>query len=112
MKELTIGDLDCYVSILAAGNTLDNEGNLIAAPYSLRYHAWANIYGRTARAVSSDDEVIHDIVTEITLRYSPSILETDVVEYQGRRFEQVGPPIHEGRVWTRLTCREVVPYGT
>jgi head-tail adaptor len=112
MKKFQIGDLDSRISILAATNAIDDSGNMVAAPYEVRCVVWANIYDKDAGIMAANGEVIHDIMTEITVRYNPGIIQTDVVDHDGRHFEQVGPPIHIGREWTRLTCREAVGYGS
>ena len=106
------GDLKTRIKVLKAANIHDAAGNIIPEPYTLRCLVWAKLKAQTSHIQANNNEAIHEILTIITVRYNPSIRQTDRIMAGSRIFEQVGPPINvdEANAWTQLTCKEVVPY--
>jgi head-tail adaptor len=111
MKELQPGNFRDRVTIRKEVNARDSEGHILKVPYSDRCTVWANIYDKGSNAVNSSDELIHSVITEITIRYRNDILQTDLIvdTVHGRTFEQVAPPIIlDTRRFLQMSCREVI----
>ena len=111
MKEFQPGDFRDRVIIRKKINTRDSEGHILKNPYSDRYSVWANIYDKGSNAINSSDELVHSVITEITIRYRTDILESDIIvdTVHGRTFEQIAPSIILGtRQFLQMSCREVI----
>lgn len=111
MKEFQPGDFRNRVTIRQKVNTRDSEGHILKVPYSDRCSVWANIYDKGSNAVNSSDELVHSVITEITIRYRTDILESDIIvdTVHGRTFEQIAPSIILGtRQFLQMSCREVI----
>ena len=111
MKEFQPGDFRDRVTIKKETNARDSEGHILKNPYSDRCIVWANIYDKGSNAVNSSDELVHSVITEITIRYRGDILQTDLIvdTVHGRTFEQTASPIIlDNRRFLQMSCREVV----
>ena len=111
MKKFQPGDFRDRVTIRKKSDARDSEGHMLKVPYSDRCTVWANIYDKGSSAVSSSDELVHSVLTEITIRCRGDILQSDILvdAVHGRTFEQTAPPMIIGiRHYLLLTCREVV----
>ena len=111
MKEFQPGDFRDRVTVRKEVNAKDSEGHILKVPYSDRCIVWANIYYKGSNAVNSSNELVHSVITEITIRYRVDILQTDLIvdNVHGRTFEQTAPPIIlDNRRFLQMSCREVI----
>ena len=111
MKKFQPGNFRDRVAIKKKITARDSEGHVLKNPYEIRCVVWANIYDKSSDAVSASDEIVHSVITEITIRYRADVLQSDLIadDVHGRVFEQTAPPIIlENRRFLQMSCREVV----
>lgn len=112
-KVKNAGDLRTRIDVYKATEERDNAGNVVAKPYQFRFSRWAKMDYKTSKAVNNSNEIISEVLTTITTRYTDEIAPSDIIVIGTRLFVQNGPPIdYEARhAFVELTCKEVVDNG-
>ena len=103
------GELNSRISILQETKVPDDQGGYIVT-YALRVILWAKITTLTAKTLDQFEQQTPELLHRIVIRYRRDVAVTDRVQYGGRIFEQIAPPIdvEEKHAYLRLECREVV----
>ena len=103
------GELNSRISLLQETKAPDDQGGYIVT-YALRVILWAKITTLTAKTLDQYEQQTPELFHRIVIRYRRDVAVTDRIEYGGRVFEQIGPPIdvEEKHAYLRLECREVV----
>jgi SPP1 family predicted phage head-tail adaptor len=103
------GELNCRITLKQEIKVPDGQGGY-ASVYTPRTAMWAKITAVTAKLSDQYEQMEPEILYRITIRYRRDVAVTDRIEYGGRIFEQIGPPvdIEEKHAYLRLECREVV----
>ena len=103
------GELNCRITLLKEIKVPDGQGGY-ASVYTPRAAMWAKITAVTAKTVDQYEQLTPEILHRIIIRYRRDVAVTDRIQYGGRIFEQIGPPmdVEEKHAFLRLECREVV----
>ena len=103
------GELNSRISILQETKVPDDQGGYIVT-YALRVILWAKITTLMAKTLDQYEQLMPELIHRVVIRYRRDVAVTDRVQYGGRIFEQIAPPIdvEEKHAYLRLECREVV----
>ena len=103
------GELNSRISILQETKVPDDQGGYIVT-FAPRVILWAKITTLTAKTLDQYEQQTPELLHRIVIRYRRDVAVTDRVQYGGRIFEQIAPPIdvEEKHAYLRLECREVV----
>ena len=107
------GELNCRVTLLREKKTSDGQGGYLT-DYLARATVWAKITPLSAKTIDQYEQLSPEILHRILIRHRRDVAVTDRIEYGGRVFEPIGPPIdlEEKHAYLRLECREVVADAT
>lgn len=103
------GELNCRITLQQETKVPDGQGGYATA-YVPRSIVWAKVITVTAKTTDQYEQMVPEILHRIIIRYRRDVAVTDRIQYGGRIFEQIGPPIdvEEKHAFLRLECREVV----
>ena len=75
---------------------------------------WAKITPLSAKTIDQYEQLSPEILHRILIRHRRDVAVTDRVQFGGRVFEQIAPPVdlEEKHAYLRLECREVVADAT
>ena len=107
------GELNCRVTLLAEVKTADGQGGY-GTEYLPRATVWAKITPLSAKTIDQYEQLSPEILHRILIRHRRDVAVTDRVQFGGRVFEQIAPPVdpEEKHAYLRLECREVVADAT
>ena len=107
------GELNCRVTLLRENKAPDGEGGY-STIFTPRAKVWAKVVAVTAKTTDQYEQMTPEILHRVTIRYRRNVAVTDRIQYGGRIFEQIGPPVDAGEkhAFLRLECREVVADAT
>ena len=103
------GELNSRICILQETKVPDDQGGYIVN-YALRVILWAKITTLTAKTLDQYEQLMPELIHRVVVRYRRDVAVTDRIQYGGRIFEQIAPPVdvEEKHAYLRLECREVV----
>lgn len=103
------GELNCRIMLQQETKVPDGQGGYETI-YMMRATVWAKLVALTAKTVDQYEQLTPEILHRVIIRYRRDVAVTDRIQYGGRIFEQIGPPIdvEEKHAFLRLECREVV----
>lgn len=107
-------DLTERAKIIYQSTRRNERGDIIGIEDITRAEVWAKVLPIASRRSAEDSvEIVNEVSYRITIRHRTDISPDDIVIWRGKRLQQTAPPYDaEGRrIWTVLTCAEMVKDG-
>jgi len=109
---LTIGGLRHRITIeQKARGASDGAGGNVSETWSTFKKVWARVEPMSAREIAVADQIVHRVLTKITIRRRTDITTAMRIVYQGRNLAIIGLRDMDdaGWRWTEITAEEGAP---
>ena len=111
---VSIGELRHRITVLRPRAEPDESGNLVTGSYDEVFSCWAKVLPYASRISGGYAEQVSEIDYRIVIRYREDVLDTDVIEWNGKRLSIIGQPYAMDGIkrWLVMECREFVESET